>query len=131
MDEGSVVTRVICCRDGVRLPVKFRLKQLTSNTISRITITEKINMHALARCRVQKTQDALINCAQGHEGFVEDTISSAEELSAAWIGAVGDPSEPTFLARVVAKAQVDTRKATRGQLVMQPHNCVELPCGLA
>jgi hypothetical protein len=125
MEEGSVMTRVVSSRDGVGLPVKFRLKQLASNTISRITITEKIDMHALARCRVQKAQDALINCAQGHEGLVENTIPSAEELSAARVGAVGDPAEPTFLARVVAKAQVDTRKATRGQLVMR--NVVAAP----
>jgi hypothetical protein len=41
MEEGSVMTRVISSRDGIRLPVEFRLKQLASNTISRITITEK------------------------------------------------------------------------------------------
>ncbi len=79
MEEGSVMTRVMSSCYGVGLPVKFRLKQLASNTISRITITEKIDMHVLARCRVQKTQDALINCAQGHEGLVENTIPSAEE----------------------------------------------------
>jgi hypothetical protein len=39
MEEGSVMTRVVSSRDGVGLPVKFRLKQLASNTISRITIT--------------------------------------------------------------------------------------------
>jgi hypothetical protein len=114
MEEGSVMTRVVSSRDGVGLPVKFRLKQLASNTISRITITEKIDMHALARCRVQKAQDALINCVQGHEGLVETAVPRAKEALQP-----RRPAEPSLVARVESKANVHTRFSARGQLVMR------------
>ena len=110
--KWSVVSWIISCCNILGVPLQLGA-QLVSNAVSRVVVAKEIDVHTLARRRVEEAQYALIHGAKWHESLVKDTVASAKELPATGVGSIWHPAKPAFLARVKAKAQVDARQASR------------------